>query len=430
MDSSTIPFSIYQLEAEMRLTKSDYNSVPRPPSGCGSLSAKPIHAEPSKGERMARREFQMPNVLRHEGSQPYWYIRYRRKVLVGKNQIERKEVWHRLGDCDQITKRQAMRLRDEIMRDVNREVYTIQSHIEFADFVEIYMKQHIPMLAVGAQAKYRSLLGRHILPGFRSMKLCDMDTEAIQAFLNSKQKEGLAWWTRNDLKNILSGIFSKADDWGYWSGRNPVRKTTIGRQRAKRQKRILSDVQIRQLLAGLPEETRLMVETAVSTGMRVSEISGLRLGRVDLSRGLVRVEERYYRGDMDSPKTQRSRRVLPLGELVEAYRRRKPVGSVDDQYVFQRDGEPLDDRALLKDLIRPLAKQLGFYFEGFGWHSFRRQNLTLIQEEGASAFEAMAQAGHSRPTMTSEYTIVGLERREQAVLRLQQRLLRAAPAVQ
>jgi hypothetical protein len=87
---------------------------------------------------MARREFQMPNVLRHDGSQPYWYIRYRRKVLVGKNQIERKEVWHRLGDCGQITKRQAMRLRDEIMRDVNREVYTIQSHIEFTEFVEIY----------------------------------------------------------------------------------------------------------------------------------------------------------------------------------------------------------------------------------------------------------------------------------------------------
>jgi len=37
-------------------------------------------------------------------------------------------------------------------------------------------------------------------------------------------------------------------------------------------------------------------------------------------------------------------------------------------------------------------------------------------------FEAMAQAGHSRPAMTGEYTIVGLERREQAVRRLQQRL--------
>ena len=39
------------------------------------------------------------------------------------------------------------------------------------------------------------------------------------------------------------------------------------------------------------------------------------------------------------------------------------------------------------------------------------------------AFEAQAQAGHSRPGMTSDYTIVGLERREQAVRRVQERLL-------
>ena len=65
------------------------------------------------------------------------------------------------------------------------------------------------------------------------------------------------------------------------------------------------------------------------------------------------------------------------------------------------------------------------YFEGFGWHSFRRQNLTVLQEEGATAFEAMAQAGHSRTAMTSEYTIIDLNRREQAVRRLQTRLFGA-----
>ena len=65
---------------------------------------------------------------------------------------------------------------------------------------------------------------------------------------------------------------------------------------------------------------------------------------------------------------------------------------------------------------------VGIGFPGFGWHTFRRMHLTLIQEEGATTFEAMAQAGHSRPSMTGEYTIIGLERREAAVRRLQQRL--------
>ena len=41
-------------------------------------------------------------------------------------------------------------------------------------------------------------------------------------------------------------------------------------------------------------------------------------------------------------------------------------------------------------------------------NTFRRQNITLIQEEGATPFEAMEQAGHTRSTMTSLYTVVAL----------------------
>jgi len=155
----------------------------------------------------------------------------------------------------------------------------------------------------------------------------------------------------------------------------------------------------------------------------LSEVLGLRWRGVDLDRGLISTTERYYRGDTDEPKTERARRELPLGCLVEAYHHYKPANTKEHGYVFEKDGNPLDDRAILKDFIRPAAKRLGFYFTGFGWHSFRRQNLTRIQEEGATPFEAHARAGHSRPAMTSEYTIVSLERRKQAVLRLQDRLL-------
>jgi hypothetical protein len=64
----------------------------------------------------------------------------------------------------------------------------------------------------------------------------------------------------------------------------------------------------------------------------------------------------------------------------------------------------------LRDIIRPAAERLDLYFEGFGWHSFRRQNINLMQEEGATTFEAMEQAGHTRSTMTSHYTVVALTR--------------------
>lgn len=374
---------------------------------------------------MARREFQMPNVLRHEGPRPYWYIRYRRKVLVGRNQIQRKEFWHKLGDCDQVTKRQAQRLRDQVLREVNDEVYTLQSQILFADFAKLYIEQHAITLAPGGRERDVSLIHNHLLPAFGAMRLCDIGTEDVQRFLNAKHEEGLSWWSRKALQAVLSTMFTRAEDWNYWEGRNPTRRTSLGRKKPKRERRILSDGELRLLINVVPEKIGLMIETAVSSGMRISEILGLRWRCVDLTRGLIKVEERFYRGDSGEPKSERARRVLPLGLLTGRFREHRPNDARPEQYVFENSGEPLDDRAILRRVIRPAAKRLGIYFEGLGWHSFRRQNITLLQEEGATAFEAMAQAGHSRPSMTGEYTVIGLERRQEAVRRLQKRLFEA-----
>ena len=62
----------------------------------------------------------------------------------------------------------------------------------------------------------------------------------------------------------------------------------------------------------------------------------------------------------------------------------------------------------------------------FAWHTFRRMNLTLIQEAGATPFEAQAQGGHGKTEMTRQYTMVSLRRRDKAVRKLQKRLLKTA----
>ncbi|HEY3443116.1 MAG TPA: tyrosine-type recombinase/integrase [Paludibaculum sp.] len=367
----------------------------------------------------------MPNVIRQEGPRPYWYVRYRIRVVEAMDQVKRKEVWHTLGYCDELTKREAERLRDELLRQVNTQVHTFQNQIPFKDFVEAYKEHHLVTLAPGGQKRNLSLLDNHIVPAFLGQRLCDITTLAIQAFLNRKAQEGLSWWTRKALQAVTGALFAKAETWNYWSGRNPIKGTTIGKKRAKRERRILSDEELGLLLAALPADTRLMVQTAVSTGMRISEILGLKWRCVDLERGRLSVTERYYRGDTSEPKTDRSIRVLPLGILTGAFAALRPKTCRPESYVFEREGAPLDDRGILGEIIRPAAEKLGMYFEGFGWHSFRRQNLTVLQEEGATAFEAMAQAGHSRTAMTSEYTIIDLNRREQAVRRLQTRLFGA-----
>jgi len=70
------------------------------------------------------------------------------------------------------------------------------------------------------------------------------------------------------------------------------------------------------------------------------------------------------------------------------------------------------------------ARELGFYFEGLGFHSFRRSNITRIQSTaGASAIEAQLHAGHSRVSMTSEYTQIEPERHQKSIRKMQEAAL-------
>ena len=372
---------------------------------------------------MAKREHQMPSVLKQDGDRPYWYIRYRVRILNRETKkFERKEKWHRLGDCDRTSKRQAERLRDQVVAAVNEQVFTMQNQILLTDFSAIYEGRHVPTLAFGN--KYTSILKNHIVPAFGQYRLCDVRTEDVQEFLNDKAAAGLSWWTRNDLKGVLSGLFTKATDWGYWSGKNPTLRTTLGPKRTLRKKYGLTDEQIVRLINALPEPVRLMVATAVSTAIRVSELAGVKWGSIDLENGVMYVQETYFRGHVGETKTEESHRSLGLGVLTSLFREAKPANAGPDDYVFLIDGKPADDRAVLRQFIRPVAKQQGIYFKGFGWRTFRRMNLTALQAPGGvNVFEAMAQAGHTKPETTMGYMLLDVSRREKAVLDIQQRWL-------
>ena len=161
------------------------------------------------------------------------------------------------------------------------------------------------------------------------------------------------------------------------------------------------------------------------TGCRISEVLGLQWKHLDLATGWVRIRQRWYRGDLDVVKSERSNRDLPLGYLVDELKRlAESRGPAPDDFVFDLgDGQPHDDRELLK-IIRWAARKLGFYFEGFGFHSFRRSNITRIQSTvGASALEAQLHAGHSRASMTGEYTQIEAERHQELVRKMQEAAL-------
>jgi integrase len=179
------------------------------------------------------------------------------------------------------------------------------------------------------------------------------------------------------------------------------------------------------VLARLEEPNLLIIETCIATSARISEVLGLQWKHIDLEAGTIKIEQRVWHQDLDRPKTENSRRVLGIGDLVELYRAKLAEdGAGPDAFVFQQKrapGRPLWDSGV-RDALHQAAAAEGCDFPGLGPHSFRRANITWRQQVGGSAIEASKIAGHSDLEMTGEYTIVTPERQNELTRRIQEKI--------
>jgi integrase len=244
------------------------------------------------------------------------------------------------------------------------------------------------------------------------------------------------------LRNAMSGVITKATDWEIIprTFANPIQWVKLPKKWEVFEKRILSPEQTAQVMARLEEPNLLICETCLDTGTRISEVTGLMIKHVVLDKGIIRIEQRHCRGDIDVPKTAKSKRTLTLGGLtarykdwIEGLRRKGP-----NDWVFPQDedlGSPRWDsgvRKALKEAARSIRadgapkEDRGLDFPGFGPHSLRRANITWRQEVGGSSIETSKIAGHASTAITEEYTLVGLNRQDDLTRLIQEKRANAA----
>jgi integrase len=391
------------------------NDVFVEPESSFPMRAAATLARVSIGGSVPRRRYQMPSVhIEGSKNRSYYYVRYWADVLTKDKTVKRRRLQHFLGYVGttnnaaerarrgEMTKREAEQARNKFFESVNRSSSTIQSQVPVREFIGVWQREHVSELGAGTQAKYRNYVDNYLLPSFGEFRLCDLTTEMLQTWLNRLQ---LSWASKSDVRNILSSIYSKAADWGYWHEKNPAQGVSPGKKRATRQKQLLTNRDSAKLLESLPEYIYLILRVCQVTGCRISEVLGLKWG--DIENDWITVRRRWYRGDLDVVKTEKANRELPIGALSDQL---EPLRKERDDFVFDKGtGEPHDDRDLLK-VIRATAKELGIYFAGMGFHSFRRAAITALQAAGGSTAEAQLYAGHSRPDQTGEYTLLQRER--------------------
>lgn len=396
--------------------------------GMGSSPVGIINFLPGVADTMPKPRYQNPTILQSKGDKPIWYIRPWIDVMnAGKLGRGKKRIV--LGPVAEMGKREAIAKKNAIMATINRSDYVLQSQINFADFVDHYLRGHVKrdgILAASTREKYLNHIKNHILPAFEKLMMCQINTQLIESWLDDRKKAGLSHSTRMDLRNILSGIFKKAADWGHWQDRNPVEAVSLGRAPEREQAKKLSADEQRALLAALPEDVCLIVETALSCALRISEILGVRERDLDFDRNMILIRRRFWRGDIDVPKNSKPRDVA-MGDLTPRIKRM--LSGNPDAFVFRVETKPLwgrkraicrDDRAIHQHFLRPAAELLGLYRKGFGFHSFRREAITELSATGGVSM-AMRVAGHSTADMSLHYTLADDEAQNAAVRKGQER---------
>ena len=366
---------------------------------------------------MARRRYQKGNVRKRGQRHPVWELLWWEDAIGPDGNPIRHRKSLVLGLARDLTRRQALKLAEEFLRPLNQGKVLPQSTITFREFVErYYYANALPTLKPSTQRRYRQTLNHHLLPAFGKARLCDITSLDMQQFVLNKMEAGLSWECGSHFRNLISAVFTAAKQWNYFSGDNPARGVRLPEKKAVREKPILTPDQIQGILGTLREPARMIFLVGILTGMRIGEILGLRWRDVDFSTGRIFIRQACYRGQLDSPKTESSRRTLPLPrQLAEALLRLRNSGDGQGELVFRSSkGTPLNDTNLLHRHLKPAGQQLGLPW--LSWHVLRRTHATLFQTVGGSLREAQAQLGHSRMATTLEIYTVPIAETQQRVI--------------
>jgi len=364
-------------------------------------------------EKMARRRFQRPTPKKRGA---FWTIRFRQDVYVdGKLKRIQREV--RIAPSS-VNQREACKIADELLMPMNQGIESHGSATNFRTWVvEMYLPIMKPVLASSTYERYEGVLENYLLPAFGGKMLREMTSLVLQQFFSSLASKNLSHESQDKIRDVLSAVLGFAKQHGLLH-LNPAEglRLPTARTGRRRSKPYLTPQQFEKLVAKIPEPYATMVYVAIFTGLRVSELAGLRWN--DLGQNTITIDERFCRGDWGAPKSESSNATIPVnpavierihrlkllsvsvkaGNAVRKYRVVKSDGPEDLVFQSVRDGKPIRDNNILTRFIKPAARTIDLPW--VNWRSLRTSHGVWLKLAGADVKDAQGQMRHSRASTT------------------------------
>ena len=387
---------------------------PREPAGRGILLAETSPGGSSKGdiERMARRRFQDPKPEKRGN---WWVLRFWQDVFVdGRRKRQRKRI--KLAPAS-LGEREVKKIAAEYLRPMNQGLITVGSATSFDLFVDnVYTPVTLSKMASSTQSRYEGIIDNYLKPQFGGLCLRDITPLTVDRYLSGLGKTELSHESMDKIRDVLSSILQSAIGYELLV-KNPVENIRLPKpKKGKRSKPYVTPEQFSALLNLIREPYASMSYVAVYTGLRVSELIGLKWG--DIGERTITIDERYCRGDWGAPKSDASSTTVPVNDCViqriqslktltvavpagTAIRRYSAVrASGPDDLVFQSlvKGGPMRDNNILTRHIKPAGRKAGIPW--VNWQVLRRSFATWLKMAGADVKDAQALMRHSRASTT------------------------------
>jgi integrase len=190
---------------------------------------------------------------------------------------------------------------------------------------------------------------------------------------------------------------------------NPMEGIPAPREQQRTPTFLERDELLRFLDAAKGDPYEVFYVVAVTSGLRLGELGGLRWRDVDFRRAQIQVERQLddRTREIAPLKTEHSRRAVPLPKVaLDALRaHRDRIGAIPhgDRLVFLSPEEtPIRASNLRRRSFKPILKRAGLAEKNLRLHDLRHTMATLLADQGAPLTAIQRRLGHGSVAVTAK----------------------------
>ncbi|MFC6715095.1 tyrosine-type recombinase/integrase [Branchiibius cervicis] len=255
-----------------------------------------------------------------------------------------------------------------------------------------------PKWSATTRARNRSVLDNHVLPRWRDTRVADLGHDDVQKWVNELPGAG---GTVRKAFGVFASVVDLAVARKCLPSNNFRAHVRLPTQ-ALAPRRYLTHGQVAALAHACGDVGRPVVLTLAYCGLRVGELSALRIGDVNVARSRLMVERSVteVNGKLvwSAPKDG-ERRSVPVPQFVMEEIEGLIDGRGPEEQVFTSPlGDVLRVRNMRRSWFDRAAKEVGL--EGLVPHELRHTLASLAVSAGASVLAVQRMLGHSKPSVT------------------------------